>query len=81
MIDNAIEYLTAKQAIEDGLYDAIKRGETVFSGRYECGKDGKIVFKQNNFVFTDKVGNIRVGRFKDDDAITEFINFIRIGDH
>ena len=66
MINCDTEKFTADEAIAVGLYDAIKRGETRFGGRYECGKGGILEIKQQTFVFNDNRGNLRVGKFKDD---------------
>ena len=79
MITQEIEIFTAEQAAAAGLNEAIKRGETRFEGSYECGK-GVFTFKQQNFVFTDKFGSLRVGRFADDDSVARFIKFLRTGE-
>lgn len=77
MITCDTEKFTAEEAIAVGLYDAIKRGETKFSGRYECGKDGVFEFKQNALVFTDKSGNLCVKKFQDDNEVLKFIDYIK----
>lgn len=77
MITHETETVTVNEAVEIGLYDAIKRGETKFKGRYEYTKDGGVEFKQSTFVFTDKVGNLRVCKFKDDTEILKFIDYIK----
>lgn len=77
MIPNETEFFTANQVIEIGLYDAVKRGETLFTGRYELNKNGIFDFKQQNFVFKDKYNNYRVGKFNDVDEVLEFMNYIR----
>lgn len=77
MIDYDTETITAETAIEIGLYDAIRRGETKFGGRYECGRDGVFEFKQRTLVFTDKSGNLRVNKFKDIDEVLKFIEYVR----
>ena len=76
MITNEIEKFTVAQAIDAELYDAIKRGETKFSGHYECGK-GDLIFKQQTFSFTDKKGNMRVGKFADIEEVLAFMDYIR----
>ena len=77
MIPNESEFFTAKQVIELELYDAVKRGETLFTGRYELNKNGTFDFKQQNFVFKDKYNNTRVGKLNDVDEVLEFMNYIR----
>ena len=77
MITNETEVFTSNQAIQLELYEAIKRGETKFSGHYELNKDGNLDFKQQNFVFKDKRGNLRVGKFRDADEVLEFMDYIR----
>ena len=77
MINFDTEKFTAEEAVEMGLYDAIKRGETTFSGRYECGKNGVLEFKQKTLVFTDKSGSLRIKKFKDDEEILKFIDYIK----
>ena len=77
MIEAETEYFSAKQAIQLELYDAIKRGETKFSGHYELVKEGDFNFKQQNFMFKDKNGNMRVGKFTDVDEVLKFMDYIR----
>lgn len=76
MIPNEVETFTAKQAIDAELYDAIKRGETKFSGHYECGK-GDLMFRQQVFTFTDSHKNFRSGKFIDVDEVLKFMDYIR----
>ena len=68
--------MTAAQAIDAELYDAMKRRETKFSGYYECGK-GNLIFRQQAFSFTDRNGNLRVGKFADVEEILNFMDYIR----
>ena len=77
MITTDTEKMTAEEAVDIGLYDAIKRGETNFSGRYECGQNGVLEFKQQTLIFTDKTGNLCVKKFKDDTEILKFIDYIK----
>ena len=77
MITNETEIFTSEEAVNRGLYEAIKRGETKFEGHYECGKSGILEFKQKNFVFTDIGGNLRVGKFKDDTELLKFVEYIK----
>ena len=79
MISIEAEGFTAKEAIEAGLIEAIKRGETKIEGSYKITEDGYLVFKQRNFTFTDKSGNLRVGKFFDDyELLFFFKNFSSI---
>ena len=71
MVDLEIEEFTAEEADKAGLAEALKRGEVKINGMYELTVNG-ITFDQNNFVFTDKNGNLRAGRFKDADELLEF---------
>ena len=71
MVDLEIEEFTAEEADKAGLTEALKRGEVKINGAYEVTVNG-ITFDQNNFVFTDKNGNLRAGRFKDANELLEF---------
>ena len=71
MVDLEIEEFTAEEADKAGLTEALKRGEVKINGMYELTVNG-ITFDQNNFVFTDKNGNLRAGRFKDANELLEF---------
>ena len=77
MITNQTEFFTADEAVKLELYDAIKRGETKFAGHYELSKDGDFEFNQKCFVFKDKRGNLRVGKFTDVDEVLKFMEYIR----
>lgn len=63
MKDLQIELFTAQTAVDAGLIEAIKRGETKITGSYELTADGFLQYEQNNFIFKDKFGNLRCGRF------------------
>lgn len=65
MIDLELEIFTAQEAIEAGLIEAVRRGETKITGNYTLTSEGFINYKQKPFIFTDKFGNLRYGRFKD----------------
>ena len=65
MIDLEFEQFTAQSAADAGLIEAIKRGETKITGSYEVTADGFLIYEQNNFLFTDKTGKLRCGRFVD----------------
>ena len=71
MVDLEIEEFTAEEADKAGLTEALKRGEVKINGMYELTVNG-ITLDQNNFVFTDKNGNLRAGRFKDTNELLEF---------
>ena len=73
MITNELEYFTAREAINLGLLESIERGEAKVEGSYELLGNGGIEFKQRNFVFKDKQGNLHVGRFKDEGEIFSFM--------
>ncbi len=64
-IDTKFEKFTATGAIEAGLIEAVQRGDCVVNGRYRLSKDGYLELGQKNFVFIDKSGGLRVGRFAD----------------
>lgn len=70
MVDNELELFTAAEARAAGLFDALARGETKVEGNYELTAGG-IKFKQRAFVFKDKTGALRVGRFKDAHELLE----------
>ena len=63
MIDLQVELFTAQTAVDAGLIEAVKRGEVKITGSYELTQDGFIQYQQNNFVFKDKFGNLRCGKF------------------
>lgn len=65
MTDLKLEIFTAQEAADAGLIEAIKRGETKITGSYELTADGFLIYEQNNFLFTDKTGKLRCGRFVD----------------
>ena len=65
MINFKEELFTAQTAVDAGLIEAIKRGEVKITGSYELTPDGFLLYQQNNFVFTDKFGNLRCGKFKE----------------
>ena len=73
MITNKIEVFTAQEAINAGLPEALERGETKVEGNYAIFGNGGLEFKQRNFVFRDKEGNLRVGKFKDEGEIFSFM--------
>ena len=77
MITNETEFFTSEEAVKLDLYDAIKNGETKFAGQYELSKDGDFEFNQQSFVFKDKRGNLRVGKFTDVDEVLKFMEYIR----
>lgn len=72
MIDNEVEKFTATEAINAGLIDSIQRGNTIIEGFYHLTPDGYLEFRQRNFVFTDKSGGLRVGKFADNYQLMEF---------
>ena len=78
MITDEVELFTADKAVELELYDAIKRGETEFGGRYKCTKNRRLEFRQQAFIFTDKHGNLRIGKFIDDDELISFVDYIKM---
>lgn len=65
MIDLQVELFTAQTAVDAGLIEAIKRGEAKINGSYELTSDGFLQYEQNNFLFKDKFGNLRAGKFID----------------
>lgn len=72
MIDVEVEKFTATGAIEAGLVEAINRKDCVVSGSYRLSSDGYLELKQNNFVFNDKSGVLRVGKFADNYQLMGF---------
>ena len=65
------ENFSAKDAVNAGLIDAIKNGETRLECHVEINK-GELIFDQSIFTFTDKDGNLRSGKFKDDFELVKF---------
>lgn len=72
MIDIELEKFTADSAIEAGLIEAVQRGDCVINGSYKLSTDGYLEFNQNNFVFTDKSGGLRLGKFDGDVELMTF---------
>ena len=72
MIDAEVEKFTATGAIEAGLIDAIKRDGTSVEGHYKISKDGDLTLRQRNFMFVDKAGNTRCGKFVDNYQLMNF---------
>ena len=62
MIQTQAEIFTAIDAVNAGLIDAIKNGETRLECHVELNK-GELIFDQRTFTFTDKNGNLRSGKF------------------
>lgn len=74
MINVEVEKFTAESAVGAGLIEAVQREDCVVNGSYNLSADGYLEFNQNNFVFKDKKGGLRVGKFAD---TAELINFSR----
>lgn len=77
MIDSKLEEMTAKEAVDAGLIEAIVDGSAKISGTYELTKNGGIEYDQNNFSFKDKNNNLRVGRFKDNIELLTFFELFQ----
>lgn len=63
MKDLQIELFTAQTAVDAGLIEAVKRGEAKITGSYKITPEGFLQYEQNNFVFKDRFGNLRAGKF------------------
>lgn len=72
MINTKLEEFTSVDAINAGLIEAVKDGSAKISGTYEMQPNGVVDFNQNNFVFNDKLGALRVGRFKSSRDVIHF---------
>lgn len=72
MLNIEVEELTAKEAEDLGLIDAIKRGELEVEGSYKLTSNGDIIFNQRNFIFKDKIGNNHCAKFATDLDIVDF---------
>lgn len=79
MIDTKVETFTAADAFYAGLDKAIERGETVITGSYrvDISNISGENFKQSNFTFKDTRGNLRVGKFADDNELIEFLALLK----
>ncbi len=71
MIQTQIEKFSATDAVNAGLIDSVKKGETRLECHVEINK-GELIFDQRTFTFTDKNGNLRSGKFKDDSELVAF---------
>ena len=80
MIDTQLEEFTAAEAIVAGLVEAIKDGSAKVSGTYEVTPNGTVEYNQNNFVFKDKYGALRVGNFKNQYELIRFFLFSTLED-
>ena len=74
LIDNELETFTAAKAVAAGLLDAIKNGTAVVEGSYRITSAGAEI-NQRAFVFKDRWGGLRVGRFK---TMTDLLEVLRI---
>ena len=72
MIDTPLTILTAENAVEQGLIDAIKNGEAKVTGVYTIDKDCKIDFHQRNFFFTTNNDEVILARFADNYELFHF---------
>ena len=54
------------------MVEAVKRGETKISGSYELMANGEVKIEQKNFMFKNKNGELRVGRFKNGNEVLRF---------
>ena len=59
------------EAVNSGLIDAIKNGSTKIDCHVEIS-NSELIFDQRSFTFTDKNGNLRKGKFKDDSELIAF---------
>lgn len=71
MLDTRAENFTAEEAIETGLIEALKRGETKITGSYSLSKDG-LKINQQKFSFKDSDGFLVIGKFADDEELWKF---------
>ena len=71
--DMVLEEFTADEVEDLGLGEAIKQGAAKISGTYELSKDGERIFTQNNFLFRDKYGTLRLGRFKSTNELLQYM--------
>ena len=72
MIDTPLRKITAEKAVELGLIDAIKNGETLITGIYTIDKDLKIDFTQRNFFFTTNDDEVILAKFADNEELIKF---------
>ena len=72
MDDLKFEEFTVTGAVDAGLIESIRRGECSVTGKYSLEVDGYLKFEQNSFIFEDKSGRIRIGRFADTYQLMEF---------
>ena len=72
MIDTPLRKITAEKAVELGLIDAIKNGETLITGIYTIDKDLKIDFTQRNFFFTTNDDGVILAKFADNEELIKF---------
>ncbi len=76
MLTNENEFFTAEEAIALNLYDTVKSGETNFSGHYTLTKGKNFEIKQQFYIFKDRVGNMHVGKFKNNQEVMKFMAYI-----
>lgn len=79
MIDTELELFTVNEAIDAGLINAVQIGATKIYGTFTVDKNGSLTLDQNNFVFKDKFGNLRVGRFKNSKELMDFADNVALG--
>ena len=69
-----MERITAMEAVNLGLLEAVESGETKIECKVKLEK-GKLKIEHRKFCFKDKTGKMREGKFKDE---TELIAFAMI---
>ena len=65
------EKMTAREAANAGLIEAINNGETTLECNVVLAR-GKLNFEQKEFSFKDKEGKNRKAEFKDDSELIAF---------
>ena len=71
MIDTSVENFTADEAIETGLIEAIKCGETKVAGSFSLDKNG-LKINQQKFCFKGSDGFFCAGKFVSNDELWNF---------
>ena len=72
MLDLPLKKLTADEAVNLGLIDAIKNGEAKIAGVYTIDKNCKVDFTQRNFFFTTKNDEVILAKFANNYEVFHF---------
>lgn len=77
MITTEVELLTAEEALERGLKEALEQNSVKIEGSYEISNND-IVITQKTFIFKSKIGDVVYARFKDNIELFKFVTMLKL---